>query len=632
MIKAFYRFFIHLSFRSLLILLVLLLSLPAVALITYSGYQQRRDSLKEGITEARMLVRSIATEQDNLTSDAQQLASALAQLPDVRQHRPSTSAVLASMLKLNQEYGNIVIADRAGEIWASALPFRNTFTVKGSRAFEQAVQSRRFVSGEYGVGRISGKPNISFGFPVLDDHGGVDSVILVSVNFVFLNELLVETGLPKGSSFTITDRNGVIIYRNVPSGEPIGARLKQSLLRQMQTGSDDSALTDDGMISSFQRLRLPGEAVPYLYVKAGIPVRDTLVKARRAQFVSVLLLSPVLLVAVLLATLLAKFCFVNRIRTLQEAAQRLARGELDSRVSDLVRGGELGELGRSFDQMAEKLAARELELIELNQSLAQRVEEETERRLQQERLLARHARLAAIGEMIGAIAHQWRQPLATLGAIVQSLRMAWDRRALDERFLERAESDAQKQLYYMSDTIEDFRNFFSPEKVVESFDVREKLREVSLLVAAQFANSGVALEVLDEASGLPLKIRGYQNEFKQSVLNLVSNAFDAVVSRWGKGKRAGEGSPGKVVISLAAEKGGRGVVIEVRDNGCGIASDIADKVWEPYFTSKPDGQGTGIGLYMSKLIIEESMGGSVGFRSLPEGTSFRIVLPRDEID
>jgi len=445
----------------------------------------------------------------------------------------------------------------------------------------------------------------------------------------------VETGLPKGSSFTLVDHDGTIVYRN-NSGEALGSRLKESTFSRMKRGGDaisflDFGLSQEQMITSYGKLRLRGESDPYLYIKAGIPLQETLVKARRAEIVKVALLSPALIVVVLLASLLGKLFFVNRIKELKEASQRLARGDLDTRVSELVRGGELGELGRSFDEMAQKLAARERELSELNLSLAHRVEEETERRLQQERLLARHARLAAIGEMIGAIAHQWRQPLATLGAIVQSLRMAWDRRALDDAFLERAEADAQKQLLYMSDTIEDFRNFFSPDKVVEEFEVRDKLQEVSLLVSAQFANSGVRLELSDQAPGQPLRITGYHNEFKQSVLNLVSNALDAIVARRSQepGSAVGEGAPGLVLISL--QRSPDGVVVEVSDNGCGIPPEIAGKVWEPYFTSKPEGKGTGIGLYMSKLIIEESMGGRLSFTSAPGETVFRIVLPEHRV-
>ena len=268
----------------------------------------------------------------------------------------------------------------------------------------------------------------------------------------------------------------------------------------------------------------------------------------------------------------------------------------------------------------------ENELNELNQSLAKRVEEETERRLKHQRLLARHARLAAIGEMIGAIAHQWRQPLATLGATIQSIRMAWDRNCLEKAFLERAEADAQKQLVYMSETIEDFRNFFSPDKVLEVFDVMEKVKEAVFLVSSQFAHSSVGLQVVDNTSGSRVRIKGFQNEFKQALLNLVSNSFDAIHEKKNDGKVLAEDavSDGLVVVSVAEE--GDNIVVEVRDNGCGIPPEYRGKVFEPYFTSKSEGKGTGIGLYMSKLIVEESMGGRLSFTSGENGTVFRMEL------
>ncbi len=742
--------------------MVLLLTLPALALISYSGFKQRGDAINEGIAEAKMLAHSILTEQYNMTGDAEQLVTTLAQLSDVKGHEvAATNTILSGIIKLSSQYSNIIVCDRYGAVWASALPFTRTVSLFDSRAFQNAVRTRRFSSGDYGIGKISGRPNLGFGYPIVNAGGEVDGVIMASVDFGYLNELLMETGLPQGSSFTLLDHQGTVIYRNLGTGEAIGSKLKESVFRQMEQGDNGVSLlelgqTRDQTITTYGKLRLRGETTPYLYVKAGIPLKQTLVKARRAQLFNVAVLSPVVLLAVVLASLLGKFCFVNRIKRLQEASQRLARGELAARISDLVGGGELGELGRSFDEMAHKLAVREIALVkseaeledlynnapcgyhsldadgvfvrvndtelnwlgyqrhqvvgrmkfadlvsaqgrpcfernfrqlkergsvrdleydltrsdgtalpvllnatsicapdgvfimsrstiyditerkqvekkmnDLNQSLAIRVERETGRRLQQERLLARHARLAAIGEMIGAIAHQWRQPLATLGATIQSLRMAWERRALDGAFLERAEADAQKQLYYMSDTIEDFRNFFSPEKVAESFDVKERIQEVSLLVAAQFANSGVSLELLDQAPGLSLRVKGYQNEFKQSVLNLVSNSFDAILVKHARQSRAGagEGGRGLVVISLA--RLGDAVLIEVRDNGCGIPPEMADKVYEPYFTSKPEGKGTGIGLYMSKLIIEESMGGTLGFKSLVEGTVFTIALPQE---
>lgn len=282
-------------------------------------------------------------------------------------------------------------------------------------------------------------------------------------------------------------------------------------------------------------------------------------------------------------------------------------------------------IARISDNYQTQLQELKGQLKGLNLSLMQQVEEETEKRLAQERLLARNTRLAAMGEMIGAIAHQWRQPLATLGATIQSIRMAWERDRLDGAFMERMEADAQKQLSYMSDTIEEFRNFFKPEKEVERFAVNDRLNDVVLLVGAQFANSGITLRVIDDAEE-PVEVNGYPNEFKQVVLNLVSNARDSILDRWHNSPQTGMTPDVAGSILLVISSDADTVRVEVRDNGCGIPSEIADKVFDPYFTTKPEGKGTGIGLYMSKLIIEESMGGHLDFQSGSTGTSFRITL------
>jgi signal transduction histidine kinase len=205
--------------------------------------------------------------------------------------------------------------------------------------------------------------------------------------------------------------------------------------------------------------------------------------------------------------------------------------------------------------------------------------------------------------------------------------MAWEEKCIDDEFLKNAESDAQMQLEYMSDTIEDFRNFFSLEKKIERFDLKEKVGEAVLLASPQFADSRVSLEILDKLGDCVSEISGYQNEFKQAILNLVSNSFDAIIEKGSNLQCVDEsgGFNGLVVICLTVEA--ENVVIEVRDNGGGIPTEYNDKVFEPYFTSKAD-KGTGIGLYMTKLIIEESMGGRLGFTSGPDGTVFRIEIPR----
>ena len=273
------------------------------------------------------------------------------------------------------------------------------------------------------------------------------------------------------------------------------------------------------------------------------------------------------------------------------------------------------ELQQTYQDMEKEVAKRILAIEELRKNKL---------------LLIQQSRMAAMGEMLGNIAHQWRQPLTSIGATIQTIRMAWDRHCIDNKFLESAEADAQKQITYMSDTIEDFRNFFSPDKVLERFDIKEKLQKVVLLVSAQFVNSGVNIQVIDNSPDLTLMVKGYQNEFKQSVLNLVSNAFDAIVEKDAlcSGPNEEPGFDGLVILSVTGTDSN--VIVEVRDNGGGISSTDAENVFEPYFTSKSEGKGTGIGLSISKLIIEENMGGHLSFTSGPEGTVFKIELSRDD--
>lgn len=627
-----YRF-MSLSLRTHLLIMASLLALPAFVLIIHFAVHQSKDSINDGIAAAQKLVFGISSEQLNLTGDAEQLLTVLAQLPDVKNHNArATNAILADILKKSPHFGNIVITDRDGDVWASGLPMTSSFSLREIRTFRNSVKSRQFSSGEYLIGRISARPTIGFGYPILNGNGTVEGVIAVNINFRHFNEMVTRAGLSRNSVFTLVDHNGIIIDRNQAPEQFVGNKEKDDIFLRMKNGADEGSSVDFGpgkSIEAYRKLRLSGEQSPYLYIRVSVPLQDAQQKAFWTLVYNIAFLLPFLVVMFVLVIVIGNYCFLKRINKLQETAQRLAEGDLQIRVSERVQGGELGSLGVAFDEMANKLAVRERSLLDkqqelndLNQTLARRVEEETELRIKQERLLARHARLAAIGEMIGAIAHQWRQPLATLGATIQSIRMAWERDRIDAEFLEHAEADAQKQLYYMSDTIEDFRNFFSPEKVTERFDIKEKIGEVAQLVAAQFANSGVSLRIVDNAPDCRLMIDGYQNEFKQSLLNLVSNAFDAIKAN----DRPEHDTVGIVAISVDSEDGT--VVIEVRDNGCGVPDEIADKIFEPYFTSKSEGNGTGIGLYMSRLIIEESMGGRLRFTSGPDGTVFTIKLAR----
>jgi PAS domain S-box-containing protein len=264
----------------------------------------------------------------------------------------------------------------------------------------------------------------------------------------------------------------------------------------------------------------------------------------------------------------------------------------------------------------------EEELKKRTDTLQDRVAEETGRRIFNEGLLTRSAKLAAMGEMIGAIAHQWRQPLATVGVILQNLQAARRLGKLDESYLEKAAIDANSQIRFMSETIDSFRNFFRPEKAKEHFDVIAKIEDATTFIRAQLRSYGIFIE-LPVREGAGLTVSGFPNEFTQVILNLLANARDAILEQ----RRLNPESPACIAVSAA--RVGESLVVEVSDTGCGLSPEVAQRLFEPYYTTKEEGEGTGIGLYMSRQIIEESMGGRLNFTTEPGATVFRIELPND---
>lgn len=275
-----------------------------------------------------------------------------------------------------------------------------------------------------------------------------------------------------------------------------------------------------------------------------------------------------------------------------------------------------------FTDITEQKRAEE-QLRNLNISLEERVASNTLIRMTQERVLARQARHAAMGEMIGAIAHQWRQPLSTVSVIIQNMAAAWKMDRLSREYVDQALEVAQKQVAYMTSTIEEFLNFFRPDKKQELFSLNDKITESLAFVDGLLREQGITITIGNGFTE-PHQALGYQNEFRQVILNLLINSRDAINERLTQAGSIHK-EPGIIAIDIASSSGS--ITIEISDNGCGIAPDIAERIFDPYFTTREKSGGTGIGLYMSRLIIEEGMAGELSFQSEPGRTVFRITLP-----
>lgn len=226
-------------------------------------------------------------------------------------------------------------------------------------------------------------------------------------------------------------------------------------------------------------------------------------------------------------------------------------------------------------------------------------------------LLLQQSQLAAKGEMINFIAHQWRQPLTTIGVLVQSMRDDYEDGGFDDEYMESTVEQIMDLIRHMSCTIDDFRNFFKVDKEMKQFNLKEATcKALSFISDTLKANK---IEAALEA-GEDMVVTGYPNEYSHVLLNLLNNAREALVERRIAAPR--------INIRLCGE-GGK-TVITVKDNAGGIPPNIIGRVFDSYFTTKD--KGAGIGLYMSKTIIEKHMKGCITVNNVDDGAEFRIEI------
>jgi nitrogen fixation/metabolism regulation signal transduction histidine kinase len=308
-------------------------------------------------------------------------------------------------------------------------------------------------------------------------------------------------------------------------------------------------------------------------------------------------------------------CFNKMIKELRRHQNHL--NELVSeRTRDLIR------INNELETEVSIRIKTEVKLQELNTHLEQRVEEGISKIIHQEQILVQQSKMAAMGEMIGMIAHQWRQPLNAIGVNVQDLKDTYAFGELDEKYIEQIVDTTMNQVNFMSKTIDDFRNFFVPSKRKLRFDVKSNIGELLSMFIQVFNKSDIDISIKAEPDTL-LFTEGYPNEFKQVVLNIMNNSKDAIISKRNTG--APPPTQGRIEIMIGNNKERDKIMISIRDNGGGIPANIIDNIFEPYYTTK-EKEGTGLGLYMSKTIVETNMGGTLTVKNAEEGAEFTMIL------
>jgi len=271
-----------------------------------------------------------------------------------------------------------------------------------------------------------------------------------------------------------------------------------------------------------------------------------------------------------------------------------------------------------FNAYQENVKRKELLLEDLNKNLELKVQKAIKEVKKKDRAMLHQSRLARMGAMLSMIAHQWRQPLSEVSGILMELETANKFKKVNSLMIEESVNESNKQIEFMSNTIEDFRNFFKPDKLKVDFYIEDACNEALTLVDASLKSFNIKVDKKIKTNPL---IHGYEREFAQVILNLLSNAKDILIQR----------QTINPTIKLVVTKKDNNAIIKVKDNAGGVEEDYLDLIFEPYFTTKSASKGTGLGLYMAKMIIEKNMNGELSVENKKRGARFLIVLPIEEV-
>lgn len=255
-----------------------------------------------------------------------------------------------------------------------------------------------------------------------------------------------------------------------------------------------------------------------------------------------------------------------------------------------------------------------LTLSEQNRALEERIEKEIQKRLEQQKILVEQARSAAMGNMMGFITHQWKQPLNNIAISNGNIELNLILNEFSQEELLNETKQISNTINFMNETISDFKNYFSTNKIKSRFGVKEQVLNIYNIIKLQLINNNIDLylDIEDDIKGY-----GVASEFKHLLLNLISNAKDAIIENDTKTRN----------ITIKATKlDDKTTTLTVQDSGGGIPENIINKIFNDQFTTKGE-NGTGIGLSMTKLIVEDEMKGKISVCNNEDGALFRVDFP-----
>jgi signal transduction histidine kinase len=613
------------SLRVRLMALVGLAVFPALLLVIYNAFAQRRAGLETARQEAYRLVRMAAVRQDQLITEARQLLVTLAQLNEVKTiDGRSCQTLFKNLLRLYTIYANIGAVRPDGTVFASGVPLTADGNLSDRSYFQDATNRLDFAIGQYQVGKANGRASLNLAYPVLDESGRLAAVVYAVLDLDWMYQMHADAQLPPGSSFTVFDRDYVTLARYPdPDRKFVGQliftnrpppRLPPPEAEAPPRPRDHfSILTGrDGVKRLYASTLLGEKLAPHngVRVAVGIPVAVAFAAADQMLFRNILFLGLVAFLAMMAAWFGSDMVVLRRIRTLVDAAERLQTGDLSARIGPVPGEGELEQLARNFDRMAAALERQfaersraETALKALNEELEQRVTERTRELKRSNEALEQFAYVAS---------HDLQEPLRMVTSYLN---------LLEQRYGHHFDSDAREFIGFAVDgagrmhrLIADLLSFSRVQTKARHFEpvnCQEVVERVldNLKMAIAESQARIAHDSLPVVAGDPSLL-------SQLFQNLIGNAV----------KFRAEARP---EIRLEAQRNGDQWKFSVRDNGIGIDPRHFDRIFMIFqrLHGRDKYPGTGIGLSLCKKIVERH-GGRIWLESEPgRGTTFFFTLP-----
>jgi signal transduction histidine kinase len=289
---------------------------------------------------------------------------------------------------------------------------------------------------------------------------------------------------------------------------------------------------------------------------------------------------------------------------------KIAGSYIGDTLESLFLKKELKDMNK---KLSKQIETKREELSRLNSVLEEKLHDEVVKSQIKDKELLSKAKQAQMGEMISVIAHQWKQPLSTIYAISSASLYSMDNKKFTEQRAKENFKDIDSTIHFLAETIDEFRNFFNPQKEQNRFYVSEIIDKVEEIIRGSYIGANIKLEQnIDD-----IEIQNYKNEIIHVLLNICNNAKDAIV----------ENSIQNPKVSIDVTHDKDILKIEISDNGGGIDSSVIDKIFEPYVSTKSESSGTGLGLYLCKKIIDDKCAGKLYAKNSDIGAIFVVELP-----